>query len=141
MALDDIKGIMIGTILAMIVIGGGIYFMGTLFAYDTSLDSPNQIGDFTSALNKSTEMTNSVNDMETSLSVSEKDVGLLGWLNNIVGSVYKGLKTLYSEMSFIKTTINIIGNLFGVPSFVIGLLALIISIIIIIAIWSAITKT
>lgn len=141
MALDDVKGIMIGVILAMIVIGGGVYFMGTIFSYDNTLDNANQIQSFSTALNKSSEMTNSVNSMENSLDVSEQDVGLLGWLNNIVGSAYKGLKALYNEMSFIKVSINTVGNMFGVPAFVVGLIGLIVSIIIIIAIWSAITKT
>jgi hypothetical protein len=142
MGLEGIQGYLVGIVLAMVVFTGGIFIMGTYYSNSPTIDSNNQVAQFNLGMNKTIEITNTVGGMESSLSsVSEENVGLLGWLNILVGSAFKGVKAIFSSLGFMKDLGASAAGIFGIPAFIVNLLLLIASIIIIIAIWSAITKT
>jgi hypothetical protein len=141
MGLENIQKIMIGVVMAIIIITSGVFMIGSFTASDSSIDSANQVGDFNATLDKSVEITTSVNNIQTSIdSVSEEKAGVLGWLNALIGSVFNGLKSIGDTLGFISIASTNAANLFGIPSFILPLLVLIIVIIIGFAIWAAIFK-
>lgn len=141
MGLDNIKGIMIGTVMFIIIITTGVFMLGSFRTDDSTLDSTNQIDKFNSTLDKTQEITSSVNDIKSSVdSVTQEKVGPLGWIEALVGSAYSSLKAIGGTLSFIGVAIEGTAGLFGIPSFILVLLSLIIVILIGFAIWSAIFK-
>lgn len=141
MGLDSIQGIMIGAVMAIIIITTGIFMLGSFTAVDSNLDTADQIGNYSGTLDKSTEITDSVNQIKSSIdSVTEEKAGVLGWLNALIGSVFKGLKSVGNTLSFIGVASEETATNLGVPSFIMPLLVLIIFIIIGFAIWAAVMR-
>lgn len=144
MALDEVKGYLIGVIMFIVVITGGIIAFSSFTAYDSSIDATNQIGQFNTTFNKATEMTVAVDGIKTSVTeAGSSSSGPLGWLNALVGSAYNGLKALSGATSFVDVAATDSANFFNIPFILplITLITLVITIIIGFGIWSAITKT
>ena len=142
MGLEGIQNYMIGIILFIIVISGGVYIIGTFKDSNTSLDTVGEINSFNQSLNKAANITSSVNKLDQQIqSVNSQDVGILGWLNALVGSVYNGLAAIGGTLSFMTIVASETSAIFGIPSFIFPLILLIITVIIGFAIWSAITRT
>jgi hypothetical protein len=132
---------MIGIILMIVIVTSGVLIMGDFTIIDTTLDDTNEIGTFSRTLNKSAEITESVGNIETSIDrVTTENTGVLGWLNALVGSVFNGLKAVGGTLSFMDVAAAETGEIFGIPSEILGLIMLITIIIIGFAIYSAIMR-
>jgi hypothetical protein len=141
MGLDNIQNYMIGIILMIVIVTSGVLIMGDFTIIDTTLDDTNEIGTFSRTLNKSAEITESVGNIETSIDrVTTENTGVLGWLNALVGSVFNGLKAVGGTLSFMDVAAAETGEIFGIPSEILGLIMLITIIIIGFAIYSAIMR-
>ena len=142
MALDDLKGYVIGVLLFVVVIIGGVVMLGTWYNGDPTLDTTGDIAQFNQSFAKASDVTNSVDSIKSSMDVNENDAGFLGlgWLNALLGSAFTGLKAIYGSLSFMDVVGTEAGALFGIPASIIALIICIAAIIIIFAIWSAITK-
>ena len=140
--LENIKSYMIGIVVFIVIITSGVFIIGTFSVSDPTLDNHNDIGQFNNTLNKANEITLTVNSMDQSIKdVSEENTGgLLGWLNVLVGTAFKGLKAIGSSLGFVSTAATESASFFGVPTFIVTLCLLIITIIIVFAIWSAIMR-
>lgn len=139
MALNNIQNYMIGIVIMIVMVTSGVLVFGNFTAVDATLDTTNQIQNFTRTLNKSSEITTSVDSISDSISgVTSENTGALGWLNALVGSVFNGLKAVGGTLSFMDVAARESGQIFGVPQEIIGLLLLITIIIIGFAIYSAI---
>ena len=141
MALEDIKGYMIGVIIFIVVITGGVMMFSEFSAVDPTIDSGGQIGQFNRTLNKASNISQSVQGIEDSIEQAGTGRGPLGWLDAIVGSAYNGLKAIGNTMGFVKVAGEDEANIFNIPTIFVTLLGLIVTLIIGFAIWSAITKT
>lgn len=142
MGLEGIQNYMIGIILFIIVITGGVYVIGTFRDSNTSLDTVGEINSFNQSLNKAANITTSVNQLDQQIqAVNSQDVGILGWLNALVGSIYNGLAAIGGTLSFMSVAASETAAIFGIPSFIFPLILLIVTVIIGFAIWSAITRT
>ncbi len=141
MALDDLKGYMIGVVLFILVIASGTFMIGSFFNADNSLDPTGQVSTFNSSLNAASEMTTAVNSVDTSIRSAGNSTGALGWLDVLIGTTYNGLKAVGGTMEFVGKAGGEAADQFFIPGYVIGIISLIATIIIIFAIWSAITKT
>jgi hypothetical protein len=141
MGLDQLQGYITGIILSIIVIVGGILFLTTFTTTNPNLASDGKINNFNQTMNKATEVTTAVNEMSGSIeNASTTNTGILGWLNALVGSIFDGLKALFISFSFVSVAAEESSTIFGIPPIFMALLVLILTIIIIFAIWSAITK-
>ena len=144
MALDEVKGYLIGVIMFIVVITGGVIAFSSFTAYDSSIDSTNQIGAFNQTFNKAANITTSVTKIQQSVDrASTNGGGPLGWLNALVGSAYEGLTAISSSMRFVGIVADDTADFFNVPFILplITLITLVITLIIAFGIWSAITKT
>jgi len=141
MGLDRLQSYIIGVILSIVVATGGILIMTDFLDAKPNLDSVNDLGDFNDSFSKANEVTDAVDGMSNSIEdVSESNAGILGWLNALVGSIFDGIKAIFKSFSFVESSASDAGIIFGIPAVLIGLIVLIITIIIVFAIWSAITK-
>jgi CHASE3 domain sensor protein len=141
MGLETIQNYIIGIVLFMLIIGGGVYMFGSFVTYDTSIDSNGSINNFNSKLNLASNITTTVNQMTDNVnSVSAEDTGVLGWINALIGSAYDGIKSIGQSIGFMGNAMAETGSMFGIPSFIIALVSLIILILLVFAIWMAITK-
>ncbi len=141
MALDGIKGYMVGVILGIAVIVSGIFMIGSYASSDPSLDSKSDIQQFNRTLALSQNITNSVNTMESSLATTEKS-GVLGWINSLFVSAFNGLKTVKTSTAFVGVAAEESADVFGVTEVkpILAIVLLVITIIILIAIYEAITR-
>lgn len=141
MGLEQLQSYIMGVVLSIIIITSGLMFLSEFRANDTTIDPTNSVNNFNRTLNKADEVTTAVDGMSGSIEdASTTSTGVLGWLNALVGSIFDGLKALFSSFSFISVMATETGEALGVPTIFISLALLIITIIIVFAIWSAITK-
>jgi len=141
MGLDQLQGYITGIILSIVIIAGGILFITNFADANPTLASDGKINDFNETMNKANEVKTAVDSMSGSIeNASTTNTGILGWLNALVGSIFDGLKALFISFSFVSTAAEDSAELFKIPPIFMGLLVLILTIIIVFAIWSAITK-
>lgn len=141
MGLEQLQSYITGVILAIIVITGGLLILNDFRSNDTSIDPTNTVNSFNRTLNKANEVNISVSGMSNSIQeASTTNTGVLGWLNALVGSIFDGLKAIFSSFSFVNVAAEETGKELGIPAILTSLALLIITIIIVFAIWSAITK-
>ena len=141
MALDSIKGYVIGVILGIAVILGGVFMIGSFITGDPSIDTSSEVQNFTSTLNKSYEVTTAVNQMDSELTAPE-DTGALGWINVLFSSAFNGLKAIGSSMGFVTVAAEDSARMFGMGSLIpiISVVMLVVTVIILIGIYEAITR-
>jgi hypothetical protein len=140
MSLDNLKSYILGVILSIVIVTGGLMFMTSFLGSNPNLDNANKIDEFNDSMNKADEVQLAVSDMSSSItSASTNNVGILGWLNALIGSAFDGIKAIFKSFSFVNVMANDLSNMLGVPPMLIALLLLIITIIIVFAIWSIAT--
>lgn len=138
MGLENIQNYMIGIVVMIVIVTSGVLILGDFTAIDSTLDNTNQVGQFNQTLAKADEITTSVTEIENS--IKSVDKGVLGWLDALVGSVFNGLQAVGNTLSFMDSAAHETGDIFGIPSEIIGLIILITIIIIGFAIYSAIMR-
>lgn len=142
MGLDDIKYYIIGVIMFTVVIGGGSYITGSFYNFDNSIDGVGELSQFESSMYRASNLTTAVDDLDSSINnVDAADTGVLGWLNVLLGSAFNGLKVIGQSMGFMSQVSSDSAYLFGIPPFIIALITLVVTVIIVFAIYSAITRT
>ena len=143
MGLDELKNYIIGVILFVVVITGGVMFIGSMYDANPALDSVGGISQFNASFAKASQVNASVNDIGNSLeTVDDQDGGFLGlgWINALVGSAFTGLKAVFYSMGFMSEVGQDVSGIFGIPYSLVTLIVLIITVIIVFAIWAAITR-
>jgi hypothetical protein len=140
MGLESLKFYLIGIVLSVVIVTGGLYVLGAFYSSSPSLDPSGKINEFDLHFNATTNVTSGINGMSNSINTaSTGSTGILGWLNAIIQSVFGGVKTLFTSFSFVGVMGNYVAYEFGIPPVMMGLILLIITIIIIFAIWSIAT--
>lgn len=141
MGIGDIKGIFIGVILGIIVLTSGLFMIGTFSASDTNLDTT-QISTANSVLVNSTAgIYSSVKSLNSSMNkLTNPNSGFFGVFDALISSVTGGLAAIGNTIGFMNVAAYQFALILHVPTFVVGLLWLIIIIIIVFAIYSAIMR-
>jgi hypothetical protein len=144
MALENIQNYIIGIIIFCIVITGGTFIIGQFYLSDSSIDTSGATKNFSDTMNKATEVTVAVNNVETSITGEGGDTvnnaGALGVLNALIGSAFDGLQAIFGSLSFMGVLASDTANIFGIPAIYLSLIALIATVVIAFAIWSAIMR-
>ena len=140
MALDNLKAIMVGTVLGIAIILCGVFIIGKFYSSDTSLDSAGQIDEFNHTLALSQNITVAVQSMDNSISSNEG--GAFGWIDALFKSSFTGLRTVKTSMEFTGVAAKESAKIFGIEEAIpiIAVILLIVTIIILIAIYEAITR-
>lgn len=142
MALDNIKSYMIGVVLGIAIIMSGVFMIGKFSTSSTTtLDPTGDIAEFNRTLALSENITNSVNNLDSSLIEPEK-AGTLGWIDGLFKSAFGGIKAVKNTMGFVGTATTDSARVFGIEEAlpIIAVILLVITIIILIALYEAITR-
>jgi hypothetical protein len=139
MGLNDLKAYIIGIVCAMLLVTSGMIIISKYISVDSSLVTP-KIAGLNKSLDMSANLSNSVNDMSGSLSSASTNNGALGWLDVLIGSAWTGLKTLGSSFSFMSQLFVYAGYILGIPTIIVTLASIIVTIIIVFAIWMSMMR-
>lgn len=135
---EDIKKYIIGVLLFSAIIVGGVSFMATLNARDASFMDGDRLGDFNETFGVLNDVSTQVTELESGITNADADPGLFGVLNSLIMSAWQSLKLTVNSFNFMDDVFTGLGPIFGIPVWIAGIITLIISVVIIFAIWSAI---
>jgi uncharacterized Tic20 family protein len=140
MALDNLKNYIIGIILAIALILCGVFLVSSFSSNDSSIDTQGDIQQFNRTLALSQNITTSVDSMNEALDV--ENAGALGWIDAIFRSTFSGLKATKQSTEFVGVATKESAKFFGIERVlpIISVILLIVAIIILIAIYEAITR-
>lgn len=129
-----IMGIIIFTFFIM----GGVAMLSELTdAKDTYGDSEKYL-EFNQTFNKIDNVTTEINELEEGIATQEADIGAFGMLNSLISGAWSSLKILFRSFGFMNTAINGLNSFFGVPAWIPLLIILMVTVLIVFAIFSAI---
>ena len=135
---ERISTYIIGVIFSMIVVVGGVYILGDVVKSGTTTLSAEDIQKFNTSFNMQNDVNKSVSEIQTQLLNADPEYGKLGGLTALANVAWAGLKSVFTSFAFVTNMLGFITTYFGIPSFITGLLALVIVVIIAFSIYSAI---
>jgi hypothetical protein len=131
-------------ILAIIVFSfmilSGVSMMAEFRKADPTFMESDQLASFNTTFNTYTRLSTMVTNLQGSVTSSQTDWSIVGALNALIGGAWSGLVLLFNSLGFMNAVFLGLG-MFGVPSWVGGLMSFAVIIIIAFAIWSAIFRS
>lgn len=138
MARTIIRDLFFGFVLFTLFLVGGVSMMGIFNDSNSEFTSDEKFVEFNRSMNKLGDVTTSVGSLEDKvLADPEEDRGILGVLGTLIGGAWNALKTLVSSLNFMGDAFKGLSTTFGVPLWMTSLAALLITILIIFALYSA----
>lgn len=131
----------IGILLFTFVIVGGISFIVMFNDDDNTFIDQEKFTTFNESFNKLNDVTTEVNTLKTGITDADTDFGAFGVLNSLISNAWQSLKLLFTSFSFMDSVFAGISALFGVPTWVSALIGLLITVIIVFAIYAAIFQS
>lgn len=121
------------------MIGVGVGMIG-LYRADTPSYGTNgtTLTKFNETFYKLDDISNTVGDLESGITNTTAQFGVFGVLNSLISGSWQTLRLLFNSLSFTTTVFKGLGTFFGVPTFIIKIMGLLLTVIIAFAIYSAI---
>ena len=127
-----------GIVIFTIFIVGGVGMMGIFAATDPSFIDSDKFVQFNDSFDVMSDITKEVSDLETSVIEVPSDFGLFGVLNSLISGAWQSLRFITSSFEFMDGVWKGSNYVFGIPIWVASLVSLLVTILLIFAIWSAI---
>lgn len=128
----------IGILIFTMFIYGGISMISEFASVDSSFIDANKFSKFNNTFNKYNDVVSETDNLESSITNSDSDFGVFGVLNGLINTAWNTMVTIFSSFSFMDSAFNGLTEFLGVPTWTIGLILSIITIILIFAIIGAI---
>lgn len=128
----------IGIIIFTMFIVGGLSMVSIFNDSDNTFANDTTYNQFNSSFNVLNNITQEVGDLEDSIVNADTDFGAYGVLNALISSAWQTLKLTFTSFAFMDSAFTGLTSFFGVPAWIIGLLALMITVMFVFAIYSAI---
>jgi hypothetical protein len=122
------------------IILSGISLMGELRKSDPTYMAGEDVAQFNSTFNTYAELEGSIGSLQASVTNAQNDWGILGVVGALMGGAWNGLVLLFNSLNFMNLVFLGLG-VFGVPSWVGGLMSFVVIVIIAFAIWSAVFRS
>lgn len=122
------------------IILSGTTMMAELRKGDATFMAGEEVAAFNSTFDTYARLDSSISSIQNSVTSSQTDWSLLGTLGALAGSAWNGLVLLFTSLNFMSIVFAGL-SLFGVPSWVGGLMSFAVVVIIAFAIWSAIFRS
>lgn len=130
----DLRSYIIGFILFTAFIIGGVTLISEYKSENPSIDN-SQLTEFNDSFNKLSTLESKIGDLRTS---TEADIDA-SWFDKIydatLGRIWTTIKLIGSSFGFVDTVFEDAADFFHVPGFIVTIVSLIITVIIIFAIW------
>lgn len=128
----------IGIIIFTFFIVGGTSMLSLMGAEDAAFAGDEQLQHFNRTFNIQSSITQEVGDLEDSVSQADLDPGPFGMLNALISSSWTSLALMFDSFSFMNSVLDGLSSVFGVPGWIPILIGLIITVILVFAIFGAI---
>lgn len=133
-----ISDYIIGIIIFTLFIVGGVSMLAIFTSHSTGYGNSTAYVEYNDTVNVLGDVTNQVEELESSVKSSDPDWGVLGTLNALINSGWQTLKLTFDSFNFMDEVFIGTSAFFGIPLWIPGIIILIITIIIVFAIYSAI---
>lgn len=127
-----------GIIIFTFFILGGMALISPLRAADPTFLDDDKYAQFNKTFNKVDDVTDSVGGLQDTIEDSDTDFGTFGVLNALISTAWNSLKLVFSSFSFMNAVFGGLYTFFGIPIWVGNLIILMVSVMIIFAIFAAI---
>ena len=94
--------------------------------------------EFNETFNVYEETSEQIGDLGSSITNADSDWGILGVLNGLILAAWQSLKLLLTNWAFMNGVFYGLSTLFGVPSWIAGLIILAVTVMFVFALYSAI---
>lgn len=138
MGTETLRNYVIGVIVFVLVIGGGVTMVSQLDDGKGNLESSQKYEEFNKTFNKLDEVTAEVGVLRSNIEDADTDFGTFGALNGLIANSWQGLKVLIKSFDFMDDVFSGLFSVFGVPSWITGLLSLIVVVIFVFTIYEII---
>ena len=129
-----------GIILFTLIMVAGIGFMGILGA-DNPAMTTGKYDEFNKSMNKLTDVTEQVGSLDGGIQDAGAEFGTFGVLNALISSAWRTLQLLGTSLGFMSTAYGAMFSVFGIPTWIPGLISLLVVTLIVFTIFSAIFQT
>jgi len=126
-----------GIIIMMFFIVGGMSLMSQFVSFDDHLDNTSELYRFNQTFDKLSTVSEKVDGIESNFE-SDPDWGLFGGLNALIKSSWNTFSLMISSWGFMGDVFGGLTSIFGVPSWIISIIGLLISVTIAFAVYSLI---
>ena len=127
----------IGIILFMLVVGSGISMIGVFRSYDSTFTDNVNYTDIVTTFNKTEQIQDEIGGLQDDVEGGENDYDQYGVIGSLIENSWSSIRLLGRSFSFMDDVFDGL-SIFGVPAWVTSLITLIISVMIIFAIYSLI---
>lgn len=127
-----------GIIIFTFFIVGGVSMISILGDSDATLTQDTKFQRFNQSFNVMGDVSSSVGDLESGITEADTDFGTFGVLNALISSAWQSVRLLFSSFGFMTGVWSGMSELFGVPAWVAGLIALLVTVMIAFAIYTLI---
>jgi hypothetical protein len=133
------KTYVLGIIAFTLVILGGMAMLGDLNSGSGGvISSDSRYSEFNNTFNRYDDLDTQVNTIKGNIEDEEGGGGVFGFLDNLVNSAWSSIKLMFSSFNFMNDAFNGLSSMFGVPSWVGGLIILAVIVIIGFSIYAAV---
>ena len=137
MGLDSLKFYIIGIVLSAVIVTGGILFMSGFITSNPTIDPTNKTSEFNTYFDSSSNVTSSVGKLKKNVNnIGECNLGLLCYLNSMIKMVLDSARAIFTSFGFVDVMANYAASFFGIPVIFINLALLILTLLVVFAIWS-----
>ena len=127
----------IGIIVFTLFIVGGVSMMTIFRESDPTFATDAKFTEFNETFNVYAETTKKVEDLGSGITNADSDFGELGVLNGLILAAWQSIKLLLTNWAFMNIVFNGLYTIFGVPSWISGLIILGVTVMFVFAIYSA----
>lgn len=127
-----------GIVIFTIFIVGGVSMMGIFAETDPTFTDSDKFTQFNDSFDVMSDVTTEVDDLESSITNADTDFGALGVLNSLISGAWQSLRLVFSSFEFMDGVWSGTNYIFGVPIWVASMITLLVTVLLVFAIWSAI---
>lgn len=129
---------LIGILIFTLFIVGGVSIFSILEEGQTGFTDDDRYNRFNRSFNTLNDVTDSVGELENTVDDADTDFGTFGVLNSLINSAWQGLKLMLSSFTFMDDAFEGMEDVFGIPWWIPAIISLLVTVLILFAIYSAI---
>jgi len=125
-----------GIIMFMLMVSGGVFILGSFASVNPDFVNNEAFAGFNRSFNRVSDVNTASAGLRSSIEGSSEEWGLFGVLNALIKSVWGAIKNIFSSFDFMLVALGGMSSVFGVPSWIVGLLTSLIVVMLAFSIYS-----
>jgi hypothetical protein len=130
--MDEIRNILIGFAIMMLILSGGLVFLSAIYTTDPTISNADELKTFNSSFNKLEDIDGYSQNIKTNLANKEAESGTLGFFNGLINIVWNVVKSIFTNITFVSDFFYALGtsSYLGIPAWAITVVMSIIFLVI-----------